>query len=70
MISAESDVRRHCFFTFQPGFRCLLMELSAWIICHIPLTQMFHPPVYSTSKRAAGVNAYCARFRSAYDSRD
>lgn len=42
-------------FSFQPGLRCLIMELAACIICHIPLTQMFHPLVYSTSSRAAKV---------------
>ena len=31
---------------------------------------MFHPLAYSTSKRAARVHAYYARFRSAYDSQD
>ena len=70
MISAESDVQRCCFFAYQPGRQCLLLELAAWIIRHIPLTQVLHPPVQHTSKRAAGVNAYCARLRSAYDPQD
>ena len=46
--------RGTAFLPFSPIYQCLLMELAAWIICHIPLTQMFHPLAYSTSKKLPG----------------
>ena len=42
MISAESDVLRHCFSSLQPARLCLLFKHAAQLMLHIPLTQKLH----------------------------
>ena len=43
MISAESDVRRHCFHSFKPIRPYLPLKHAARRVWHILLTQKLHP---------------------------
>ena len=70
MISAESDVRRHCFFSFQPALSetaqkaCSLAHMT-----HSAYTEVASPAV-APAKNADWMNAHYARLRSPYAAQD
>jgi len=71
MISAESDVRRHCFFSFQPALSetahkaCSLAHMT-----HSCLHRMLHLQPLAPAKNADWMNAHYARLRSSYAAQD
>lgn len=70
MISAESDVRGHCFFTFQPVRpRLPYGACSPACLAHSGNTEVASP-VVAPAKNAGRMHAYYARFQSPYTARD
>lgn len=70
MISAESDVRRHCFSSSQPTF--VVSALKAFSLVHVAhsaYTDVASPAV-APAKIADWVYADYARLRSPHDARD
>jgi hypothetical protein len=70
MISAESDVRRHCFPSFQPTLvvsACLAFSLVH--VAHSAYTDV-SSPVVAPARKAGRVHADYARLRSLHDTRD
>lgn len=66
MISAESDVRRHCFFSFQP----VLSETAckACSLAHMTYSAYTEAasPAVAPAKKADRMNAHNARLQSSY----
>lgn len=70
MISAESDVRRHCFFSFQPA-----LSETAYKACSlVHLAHSAHTEAASLAvapaKNADWMNAHNVRLRSPYVAQD
>lgn len=66
MISAESDVRRHCFFSFQPTlFETASEACSLAHMAYSAYTEVASPAV-APAKNADWMNAHYARFQSPY----
>lgn len=70
MISTESDVRRHCFFSFQPAFA--VSALKAFSLAHVAHSAHTDDssPVVVPARKTDWVYADNARFRSPLDAQD
>jgi hypothetical protein len=70
MISAESDVRRHCFSPFQPTFVVSAsIAFSLVHVAHSAYTDV-SSPVVAPARKAGRVHADYARLRSLHDAQD
>ncbi len=70
MISAESDVRRHCFASFQPAQP--ETALKAFSLAHMAYSAdtEFSSPAAAPARKTDRMHAHCARFRSPYAAQD
>lgn len=70
MISAESDVRRHCFHSFQPTY--VVSAYKAFSLAHVAYSAYtdVSSPVVAPARKAGRVHADYARLRSLHDAWD
>ena len=67
---AESDVRRHCFSSFQPALAVTaFLAFSLAHMAHSANTE-FSSPAVAPARKAGRVHAHCARLRSPYAAQD
>ena len=67
---AESDVRRHCFSSFQPALAVTaFLAFSLAHMAHSANTE-FLSPAEAPARKAGRVHAHCARLRSPYAAQD
>ncbi|WP_152614144.1 hypothetical protein [Robinsoniella sp. KNHs210] len=70
MISAESDVRRHCFVSFQPALSVTASKACSLAhMAHSAYTEAASP-AGAPAKNADWMNAHNARLRSPYVAQD